>query len=333
MSDNLSEELSQLINYLDEHSQVKKPPPVLKKQVEKEKKIELRTPQIRKQEEKVLIVHPEVKKQKSSSKSHIKSAIIFNDKPTEVVKLNKPPTDVPSNGSGFNVKQFEEIMRSKLIDDYKRNQSYERPYISVSELYQCMRKNYYSRMKYHVDVRSQYGFAYLDLISHIGTEVHKYIQGIYNFTNIEKVVLSEKYKVKGRVDACNEGFVIELKTIDDQKFSGTYLPEHYAQGNIYSYILNSEYGSYNIHTITIVYILRNLKKVIPFDCKVNEKEAIRYLNNSIILRKHIQEKTVPPPLEANMEQCKYCSYRNYCEKEDSQSAKNQSKKSETAFLL
>jgi len=32
---------------------------------------------------------------------------------------------------GFSIGKFEEMMRSKLIDDFKKLQSYERPYISV----------------------------------------------------------------------------------------------------------------------------------------------------------------------------------------------------------
>jgi len=222
--------------------------------------------------------------------------------------------DSKSSG-GFDVRKFEALMRAKLVDDHKRMQSYERPYVSVTELYQCMRKNYYARMKYQIDVKSQYRFSYLYLINKVGDLVHDIFQTIYDFSETEKTVVSEKFKVKGRVDALREGNLYEFKTIDPEKFKNKYVPEHYIQGLIYSYILNTEYN-YNIDQITIVYILRNLKKVIPYDLPYDPDLAKTYLKHATLLHKAITSQSVPEPVNSTDTQCKYCPYIDYC-KQDS----------------
>ena len=121
---------------------------------------------------------------------------------------------------GFVVENFESLMRSKLVDEHKKRQSYDRPYISVTELFTCIRQNYYARKKYDIDIKKQYGFSYLHLINNIGNKVHDYIQELYNHTEVEKTLVSEKYKVKGRVDGIRDNFLLEYKTIDENKFKG-----------------------------------------------------------------------------------------------------------------
>ena len=113
-------------------------------------------------------------------------------------------SDVPSKkktSKGFDVQKFEFLMRSKLIDEYKRIQSFDRPYISVTELCSCSRKSYYERKRYEVDINQMFRFSYLVLLQEVGNFVHKFIQSIYGFTESEKTVISEKYKVKGRLDS------------------------------------------------------------------------------------------------------------------------------------
>ena len=124
--------------------------------------------------------------------------------------------DIPhfSNDSiGFDAVKFETMMRARLIDDYKKMQSYERPYISVTELFYCLRKSYYSRLKYSTDLKKQFNFAYLDLINRVGNTIHDYVQEIYNFSETEKTIVSEKYKTKGRTDAINDTFLYEFKSL------------------------------------------------------------------------------------------------------------------------
>jgi CRISPR/Cas system-associated exonuclease Cas4 (RecB family) len=224
------------------------------------------------------------------------------------------PGHFPKNSSGFNVEKFESLMRTRLIDDYKKIQSYERPYISVGELYTCIRQNYYARLRYPVDVREQFRFAYLYFIQKIGNEIHTIVQNLYDFTEIEKTIVSEIYKVKGRIDGIRESYLYEIKSIDPGKFQNEYIKEHYYQANIYAYILNTEYG-YELETVTIIYVLRDLKRVIPFDLPINASLAKSHLSHAPLLLKAISKREIIDPVGATNEQCKYCLYKKYCQKD------------------
>ena len=259
----------------------------------------------------------------------------------EISKLSDiPPVKTKSNGSiGFDVYKFESLMRSKLIDEQKRLQSYERPYISVTELCQCIRKSYYNRLKYPVDLNKQYSFPYLYLINHVGNSIHEFIQSLYDFTETEKTIVSDKYGVKGRIDGLRDNFLLELKSIDKDKFKNTYIQNHYHQSLIYSYILNSEYD-YNIKTITIVYIIRNCKRIIPFDLPVNDDLAIGFLKRALDLKSCITSKTIPEPTGSDSETCKYCVYKKFCEKDESKikkpfesNNKDKDQKNKPVFLM
>ena len=235
---------------------------------------------------------------------------------------------------GFDVLKFESLMRSKLIDSYKRSQSYERPYISVTELCSCIRKSYYTRLKYSIDLENEYQFAYLYLINKVGNDIHEVIQTLYDHTEVEKTIISEKYKVKGRVDGIRDRFLLEYKSIDAEKFKEKYVDEHYTQSCIYAYILNTEYN-YKIDTITIVYIIRNLKRIIPFDLPIDNNRAVKFLNRSQILQSHLTKKRVPEPVGATKEQCKWCSYKKYCEEDGNSTtfSKQKEEKRKSIFLL
>jgi CRISPR/Cas system-associated exonuclease Cas4 (RecB family) len=212
----------------------------------------------------------------------------------------------------FDVDKFESMMRSKLIEEYKTRQSYERPYISVSELYVCLRQNYYARKRYQINVKAQFQFSYLYMIQKVGNVIHSLFQDLYNFTEVEKSVVSEKFKVKGRLDALKGKTLYEIKSIDPEKFKGTYIKEHVFQGLIYAYILITEYG-YDIENITIIYVLRNLKTIQAFDIKIDMKLAESFLTRASILLSAIDQNIVPEPIGANKEQCKWCPYKSYCE--------------------
>jgi len=238
---------------------------------------------------------------------------------------------------GFDLDRFDSLMRSKLISDYKRMEKYERPYISVSELYTCLRKCYYVRKKYKINIEKQFFFSHLYLIQHIGNKIHELIQDLYGFDEIEKSIISEKYKVKGRIDAIKDNFLYEIKSIDVDKFKNKYILEHYYQGIIYAYILNKEYN-YNIKTITIIYVIRNLKKIYPFDLPINNKMAIKFLERAIILKEALNSNQVPEPIGFSNEQCKYCSYKKFCKtdkNEDFQQLNDNKdeKKKKGVFLL
>jgi len=246
------------------------------------------------------------------------------------VKFNNTPSQT---SRGFVVKNFESLMRAKLIDQHKRMQSYDRPYISVTELFNCLRKNYYVRKKYEIDISKEYNFSYLYMINKVGNTVHDLIQGLYDHTEVEKTLISEKYKVKGRVDGIRDNFLLEYKTIDESKFKNEYILNHYLQGIIYAYILNSEYG-YKIDTITIVYIIRNLKRIIPFDLPIDDDKARSLLEIAPTLIHCLENDIVPETVNSDDEQCHWCQYKNYCKKDSKQTnTELPVKNAKSVFLL
>lgn len=256
---------------------------------------------------------PEIKTQKEKVLLNTKKLIEESEIYSYIPPLEQYNSKFQSNG--FDVKKFESLMRSKLIDSHKRIQSYERPYISVSELYGCLRQAFYSRMKYSIDLKKQFGFSYLYLIQHIGNEIHDIIQELYDFTETEKTLVSEKYKVKGRLDAVRERFLYEIKSIGAEKFKNKYIETHFLQANIYAHILNTEYDGYNIENVVLIYVLRNLKRIIPFDLPINNELAKSHLERAPVLLSSIEKKITPDPIGAIDEHCQYCLYKKYCEKD------------------
>ena len=249
-----------------------------------------------------------------------------------------------SRSSGcFDVSKFESMMRSKLIEEYKKRQSYERPYISITELLKCLRQTYYERKRYQIDVKSQYKFAYLYLIQEVANVIHNVFQELYDFSEIEKTIISEKYKVKGRVDAIKENVVYEIKTLDEEKFSGSYKETDYLQAIIYAYILSEEYD-YSIDKICLIYMFRNLRNPRTFDLPTNNKVAESLLQRSTVLISALDLNKVIDPIGADIEQCKYCMYKEYCKKDEftkisppflkkKEQVKPEEKKSDAVFLL
>jgi hypothetical protein len=300
----LSNEYSKLLHYLDNQNIQKggrkvvrkKPPP--KKQEQPKKEVKVKSEESKKREE---------------AKKIIEESKIHAYVPDFSTKRSKPIKRRTS--AGFDVKQFENMMRSKLIDEHKKLQSYERPYISVTELSSCLRQSYYIRMRYPVNLNDLYRFAYLYLIQKVGNEIHKVVQDLYNFGEIEKTIVSEVYKVKGRLDGIKESFLYEIKSIDADKFDNRYIQEHFEQANIYAYILNTEYD-YNIKTVVIIYVIRNLKNIIPFDIPIDDSLAKSLLERAPLLKSSLNNNEVPDPVGAKMEQCKYCLHKEYCNKDE-----------------
>jgi len=281
------------------------------------------------------------KKTKKQEVSEATKKLIEESKIDDYVDLpHSHAKHLPSKG--FSVSQFESLMRSKLIEEYKTRQSYERPYISCSELYNCIRQNYYVRKRYQVDISAQYRFSYLYLIQKVGNVIHDIFQELYNFTEVEKTIVSEKYKVKGRIDAIKERTLYEIKSIDSNKYTGKYIKEHYLQGVIYSYILIHEYD-YEIDNITIIYVNRNLKNIHVFDLDVDEKVAESLLQRAPVLLRALELNKIPEPAGSTKEQCQYCPYKTYCKKDgydklvpaflQMQVKKETDKKEKSVFLM
>jgi len=310
---NLNNAYEKLLNYYD--NQPKKKPPVkepVAKKVEKKKKASFDTKKFI-EDSKIPAYVPDPIAEKSKSKS-------------------------------FDVQKFESMMRTKLLEEHKKIQSYERPYISVTEICGCLRQSYYVRMRYPVNLHDQFRFSYLYLIQKIGNKIHEVIQDLYDFSEIEKTIVSEKYKVKGRIDGIRGSFVHEIKSIDDVKFKNTFIREHYFQGLVYAYILNTEYD-YNITTITIIYVMRNLKRITPFDIPIDNQLAESLLSRAPLLISSIKASQVPDPFGATKEMCTFCLFKKQCKqdqvnevkqpfiKEKKKEIKKEVDDKKTAFLL
>ncbi len=283
----LSNQYDQLLNYLQNQKVPTKRTPAKEPIAKKETNLEVKV---------------DTKKLLEDSKIH---SYIPNDK-----------FDVESKSLGFSVKKFTSMMRGKLIEEHKKLQSYERPYISVTELCDCLRKCYYVRMRYPVNLNKLYNYPYLYMIQKVGNEIHEVIQELYDFAETEKTVVSEQFKVKGRVDGIRENFLCEIKSIADDKFKNTYIKEHYIQANIYAYILNEEYD-YKLNTITMIYVMRSLKRIVAYDLSVDKKLAESVLSKAPILKSSLETSQVPDPFGATNETCKYCLYKKRCQDDKS----------------
>ena len=283
MTQKINNPYEKLLDYLKAQEQPKKKSPAKEVIPKKVKKVEI-----------------------SETKKLIEESKIYGYIPGE--SFENPP---PKKSEGFDVSKLESMMRAKLIEEHKKSQSYERPYISVGELCSCIRQCFYIRMKYPFDIKNLYTFSYLYLMQKVGNVIHDVIQELYGFSEVEKTILSEKYKVKGRLDGVRDKFIFEIKSLDADKFKNQYVKEHYLQAIIYAYILNTEYN-YNIETITIIYVMRNLRRIVPFDLPISDKLAESLLSKAPILKAALDTHQVPDPFGATNDTCKYCLYQKQC---------------------
>jgi CRISPR/Cas system-associated exonuclease Cas4 (RecB family) len=214
------------------------------------------------------------------------------------------------SNSGFDITRFEQQMRDELIKEYHQFSNYTKTYTSVTELMSCLKKVYFQRKKYEIDLQSEFKFSYLYLIKEIGKLVHKLVQRLYKFDEIEKTIISKKFNVKGRIDAIKGNTLYEIKTIDNEKFENKYELSHYQQGDIYAHILNNDYN-YKIKDISIIYVGRNLKTIFPFNnLPLNNQIAESFLNKSLILTECLNKNIIPK--DENKNDCMFCSYKKYC---------------------
>lgn len=241
---------------------------------------------------------------KKLTKEMMKETEVFSFVPAHVKK--KYPTE------GFNVRLLEEQLIKKMVENHKRLQSYERPYVSVSEILNCLRACYYFRKKYSIDLNKKFNYPYLYIRRKVGDAVHEAIQEVYNFEEVEKTVISEKFHVKGRLDGLSDIYVIDFKPSAEMRTEVD--SKHYDQGNIYSTILNTEYG-YSIEKIVIVYYILDFKDMQVFVDRIDLKRGLGFLNRGKLLKEHLDNSTLIDPIGATEKECGYCPYIKYCEKD------------------
>lgn len=238
------------------------------------------------------------------TKEMMKETEVFSFVPAHVKK--KYPTE------GFNIRLLEEKLIKKLVEKYKKIQSYERPYISVTEVLNCLRSCYYYRKKYSIDLKKKFTYPYLYIRQKVGDAVHEAIQDVYSFDEVEKTVISEKFHVKGRLDGLSDVYVIDFKPSD--KMKGEVDTKHYDQGNMYATILNSEYG-YSITKVVIVYYILNFKDMQVFVSDVDIKRGFDFLKRGKKLKEHIENSMAIDPIGATEKECGWCPYVKYCQKD------------------
>jgi hypothetical protein len=291
---NDSSKYASLLKYLEHHEVAVKPPI---KEKPKTKKVKEKKPE------------PEVKEDpreevRKLTKEMMKETEAFSFVPAHVKK--KYPTE------GFNVRLLEEKLIRKLVEKHKKLQSYERPYISVTEVLNCLRACYYYRKKYSIDLKKKFNYPYLYVRQKVGDAVHEAIQDVYSFEEVEKTVISEKFHVKGRLDGLNDNYVIDFKPSD--KFKEDVDLKHYDQGNIYATILNTEYG-YSVTKVVIVYYILNFKDMQVFVKDIDLKRGLEFLKRGKLLKEHIENNIMIDPIGATEKECRYCPYVKYCQKD------------------
>jgi len=270
--------------------------------------------------EKKLLAKPKVTKPPPKKKSGDKNTKEHVKKLTqEMMKETEAFSFVPAHvkkkypTEGFNIRLFEEKLVKKLVEKHKKLQSYERPYIAVSELLYCLRSCYYYRKKYSIDLKKKFGFPYVYLKQRVGNAIHDAVQDVYGFDEVEKTVISQKFQVKGRLDALNDDiYVIDFKPSED--FKSEVDLKHFDQGNIYATILNTEYD-YSVKKVVIVYYLLNFKNMQIFVSDVDLNRGLEFLKRGKQLKDHLDNNLVIDPIGATEKDCQFCPYVEYCDKD------------------
>jgi len=258
--------------------------------------------------------------QKQVSKDEVirKEKVEFTKELIESSKFYGFEPEENESSKFFSVDLLKEKFCKVLLDEFKAQQKYERPYISVDEICSCIRQCYYKRKKYHIDEKKFCSYPFVYLIRSIGISIHKCIQEVYDFDEIEKKIQIDKFMVRGRVDAIKGDTVFEIKTFD--KFINQIQPEHYNQVNIYAYILNSEYD-YKVDNLTLIYVSQNGRIVLPLDAKPRKDVAEKLLNRALILKSSLETHQVPDPFGSNDKLCTWCLYQKYCNQDGFNSVK------------
>jgi len=260
---------------------------------------------------------PAIKKESSKQDFYV---------PPKQVKVQKSIHPV---SKGFDVSKFKQNLIKRLIDDYKSYENYERPYLSVGEILSCMRAVYFARKKYAIDYYKKFSFPFLLFFQERGIALHRIVQNAYGMEKIDYTIISKVYKVKGKCDGVLGNFLYEIKIVDPDKFTGTYNPKDFNQANIYAYILNSEYKT-KFDTITLVYVIGDLKHVIPIDVPVDMPKGQKMMQKASVLWSCIRENKIPEDNFCVMDECNFCAYKKYCEPKKKV---EKEKKNEPAFLL
>jgi CRISPR/Cas system-associated exonuclease Cas4 (RecB family) len=217
----------------------------------------------------------------------------------------------------FSLKKLKTAFRKELLSDYYNYRNYKRPFISVTEVLSCIKKAYYFRMKYNPNENYLFNNPHLLLIQEGGKLVHKIIQKFYDFDYVEKVLKSDKYKIKGKVDGIKSKTVFEIKMVDHEEFKKikTIRDNDYNQAITYTYLLIHDFN-FDINSIECIYVSRNLKDINVLKSDINLGKAKKFLDKSLMLYDSLTKSKIPEiDFNEDNQECYFCEFKDQCIKD------------------
>jgi len=258
-------------------------------------------------------------KKKKRKKAH---TIIKDDKKNidaqtiEIINNFDSKIKVPVQ-PGFDISAFEKILQQELISEYKKYQSFSHPNITFGECTSCIRQQYYKRKKYPLDLNRLFSFSYLFFIKEVNEFLLELVQSVYKFEEVNKIIESKKFNVKGNVHAIDKktGHLYYFSVIEPENLKEDTKKSHFNIANVQTHILNNEYD-YRISNIVLIYLFRNLKKIEKYNAKPDENVSSIFLQNAILLKTALTNNAVPDKIGFTEKECRYCMFKSFCEKED-----------------
>ncbi len=179
--------------------------------------------------------------------------------------------------------------------------------VYVSEAGKCIRYVYFSRVIGQIEDKNK-----LPQVKN-GKNLHKNFQDVMvklfkEYIEVEKPVkfIRKNLILKGRVDILTESGVIEIKTCN--RMPRYPYENHLRQINIYMKLTNKTRG-------LLIYINQNNEEdrkyfEVNFDPELFEEDMMRFEELMKAVENKIPPRKEPSPL------CKFCEYKEFCEKED-----------------
>lgn len=240
-------------------------------------------------------------------------------KENDQIKTNDIVDDLKLNSTfdnpnfSFDVNKFQDIVKRKLIEKINIIKTYDYPYLSINQILQCPRKTYFEVKKYDVNIDSITFFPLIDLISEIESCIIQYIQNIFSFKEINKIIVSKKYMIRDQVDAIIDDNIIMVKFCDFENLMSI-RKEEKDKATILIDILNNDY-EYHIQNFCCIYFSKDLKEVISFNDKYSKEYSDKLLSNYNDLKKSIDINEIPREHEKDLKICHVCFFNKFCQKD------------------
>jgi len=238
----------------------------------------------------------------------IKNLDVINNSLATKIKIPSQP--------GFDIEALKKMLQQELVFEYKKYQSFSHPNITFGECISCIRQQYYKRKKYPINLNRLFSFSYLFFIKEVNEFLLELVQSVYDFEEVNKIIESKKYHVKGNVHAIDKktGFLYYFTVIEPNSLNDNKKRTHFNVANIQAYILNNEY-EYDIENIVLIYLTRDLKNIEKYTVKVNNSSQ-KFLENALTLKNSLDRNVVPDKIGASEKECNFCMFKTFCKKDD-----------------